>query len=144
MHIVVGKDLFDSTADVKLVTAHSYLTKDNCLVMGSGALRDLAILEMDAPKVFGTMVNKVCGHLGLYGILVAEFSGKYYGLFQTKDYYRRAPRKEIISYSVKSAIEKDFFANKVVAMNFPGVGMSFSEVIKIVGKLPDNFYLYVR
>jgi hypothetical protein len=132
-------------ADLFLVTANSFIKQNGSLVMGAGAAGKLTKLYPHIPFEAGQLVREVCGHLGVYGVLVlTELKGKHVGIFQTKKNYMQPSSVALIAYSCELLCKLAAHYNRVV-VNFPGIGYGLLEkdlVQVYTDTLPNNVYIY--
>jgi hypothetical protein len=152
MKIIKG-NLWDSTSDIILVTANSFIKSNGELAMGRGAALELKIKYPNLAYGFGKMVQYYSGHLKEYNVLIRgekESDSKIYGIFQTKYHFKDNSDLELISRSVDALcrlINTLPYLDKTFSMNFPGIGnggLSFNIVLPRVEKLPDNVSLYIN
>lgn len=152
MKLIKG-ELFNSLDDIVLVTGNSCIKWDGSAVMGRGAALELKNKLTGIDLVFGGMINKICGNLGMYGVVHTALSypelDKVYGLFQVKYHFKDKALLSLIEYSTYelSKMIDGIFYTKTISMNFPGVGfghLKYEDVLPIVEKLPDSITLYIR
>ncbi|HQN37752.1 MAG TPA: hypothetical protein PLY01_07950 [Caldisericia bacterium] len=127
----------------KLVTTNSCLTKDCRLVMGRGAAKELKVISPGIDRIFGKMIRKACGHLGLYGLLISPP----YGIFQVKNNFADKAKLEIISYSLRLLDFKARDTDQIIHLNYPGIGngrLTKEEVRPLLEILPDNVHIWER
>ena len=135
-------------ADLFCITTNSYIKFDGKLVMGRGIARQVRDrwkgMEDPARSAWrkfdwhaGQEVQRTCGHLGTYGLLVSEYWPRAkIGLFQVKLNYSDKANLTLIENSAK--ILSDWclaHPRAKVHLNFPGVGngqLSISEVWPII------------
>ena len=148
-------ELFDSTDDVLLVTANSYITKDGRLVMGRGAALEMKTKFPGFDSKAGKRILESCGHLGKYGVELFTYNYKYeltlLGIFQVKYNFKDKADLELIKYSTDKLIsiipELEDLGYEKISMNFPAIKngrLNFEDVLPIVSILPDNVTLYLR
>jgi hypothetical protein len=152
-------NLWDSTDDVLLVTANSYITKDNRLVMGRGAALEMKTKIDDIDKHFGYLIQKFFNNysnsivLGRYGVIIDQDitypEHKYFGIFQVKYHFKDKADLELVRYSVFELmkIAQGYFSSFNISMNFPAIGcggLNFEDVLPVVSILPDNVTLYLK
>jgi hypothetical protein len=159
MKIIKG-NLWDSTDQIILVTANSYINAKGELVMGRGAALEL---KNKFPKIaysFGKMIKYYSKHLGEYRVLLVDplasyaepndIQGRYYGIFQVKYNFKAQADLDLIGRSVDklNIISKSpFFSEHKISMNFPGIGFggrTMEEVLPIISKLNDKVTLYIK
>ncbi len=141
-------DIFKATHNLILVTTNSYLRTDGALVMGRGAASGLALREPLLPFVFGKMIAKRCGHLGVYGLLI----NNHYGIFQVKRHYLEDASLDLIKLSaglLAPMLAQMQEANPAftVGMNYPGIGFGNlvkSQVEPLIASLPDSLTIYEK
>jgi hypothetical protein len=152
MKIIKG-NLWDSTDEIILVTANSYINAKGELVMGRGAALELKTKFPKIASTFGKMIRYDCDHLGEYNILITSLyssSGKFYGVFQVKYHFKSQANLGLIEASVNRLNDLSQNINlleKKISMNFPGIGFggrTMEEVLPIVSKLNDNVTLYIK
>ncbi len=136
-------DLFEA-AGVHIVTASSFLSQDNTLVMGLGAAYAMKLRHPDTPKIFGAMVGEYCGHLGTYGLLLYGTKG----ILQYKCHYNERLDPNLISYglSILYAIAEGR-PDLVYNLSHPGLGYDktgIPEVESLLEHLPDNVHVWQR
>lgn len=147
MKIIRGQDLFNSRADVILVTGNSYIKTNGAVVMGRGAARRLKELCPGIDKRFGSTIL----HLGTYGVRITERDwSRRWGLFQVKYNFSDKANLKLIEYSTDRLYEMaiPLMRRQVeIAMNFPGIGngrLRYEEVLSVVSRLPDCVSLYIK
>ena len=151
MKLVKG-NLWDSKDELVFVTANSYIRKNGELVMGRGAALELKIKRPDLPKLFGSGVLNICGHLGKYGIIYELVESwirtrQVFGIFQVKYHFNEPARLDLIDYSVSKLLEiyGGVLRDYTISMNFPGIGFGGlirSDILPIINILPDNVTIY--
>jgi hypothetical protein len=157
MHVIQG-DLWSELgkADLVLVTANSYITRDDRLTMGCGAALEMKERFPGIDKLFGEMLRRAGLHLDKYGVAVVSHGGSPIaplgtdlGLFQVKQHFMDQAQLDLISSSCHDlrVIAGDY---RRIAMNFPGIGagrLSRENVEpflrKYLGDL-DNLYIYYK
>lgn len=145
-------NIFESNADVIIVTGNSYITKERKLVMGRGAALELKNRVPDIDKIFGSKLFDK--HLGVYGLVYHQGDSIFdtvYGVFQVKYHFRDNADLDLIKHSTDMLYEhnKDTWDDDMysIAMNFPGIGygnLSAKNVLPIISKLQDNITIYVK
>jgi len=143
---IVYADLFEAKHDLILVTADSFLRKDKSLLMGHGAAKELAEREPGTPRIFGNLIDKQCGHLGFYGLLL----NNKYGIFQVKCHYLDDASLYIIGASIAKL--HSFLVDMIlvdpkfsVGMNYPGIGgghLKEADVSPLLVILPNSLTIY--
>lgn len=140
-------NLWESNADVILVTANSYLKNDGSLAMGKGAALEMKNRFPKLPHVFGEFIKNKCGHLGFYGVCISP-ENNFSGVLQTKYHYKDESTIDLIEKSLMELTEHmDLFAENVgymqnVAVNYPGIGfgkLSMDEVEPTLYKVCENY-----
>ncbi len=136
-------DLFEAPG-VHIVTASSYISQDNTLVMGLGAAYAMKCRHPETPRLFGTMIKDYCGHLGTYGLLLCGSKG----ILQYKCHYNDKLDAGIISYglTVLSAIARGQ-QSLIFNITYPGLGFDkagIPEVNSLLEKLPSNIHIWQR
>ncbi|MFZ4438036.1 MAG: hypothetical protein ACOYOS_06375, partial [Syntrophales bacterium] len=87
---------------LKIVTTHSFITKQRRLLMERGAALELRQMVPDIEFTFGKMIHESCGHLGVYGLLM---NGKY-GAAQIKHDFRDNADLDLIAISMGVLADK--------------------------------------
>lgn len=139
-------NMFNSGADVIVVTGNSTVKRDGCLVMGRGAAWKASQLYPDCPRVFGMLIRayEKKDPLSPYCLLVhPNMSRPILALFQVKKFWGDGAELSIISESAGTLflMAKTMWKNKRIAMNFPGIGwgrLKREDVLPIIQGLPDN------
>lgn len=130
--------MFNSGADIILVTTNSFVKNNGELVMGAGAAKEAKRLYPELPKQLGVTIP----HLGKYHL---RFLPNGLGAFQVKYDWQHPASIDLIAGS--SYLLRDF-ANMFVgtiALNFPGIGngkLDRDRVLPVIGILPDNVHVY--
>jgi hypothetical protein len=127
----------------KFFAANSYLTKDLRLVMEKEAAQELKIISPGIDKIFGNIIHRTCGNLGLYGLIKHDLCG----IFQVKYSFREKANLNPIRFStiMLSIVSKKI--NHIVHLNYPGIDngeLSKEDVRPILDVLPDNVHIWVR
>ena len=151
---LVKNDIWNSIADVILITANSYIKKDGSLTMGKGIALELKNKFPRVEYSFGMAVRISCGHLGKYGVALNTHIGapeKVYGLFQVKYHFKDRADLNLIKYSTDILIRmldwSEYLRTNRIAMNYPGIGLgglSESDVYPIISLLPDNVRIHIK
>lgn len=138
-------NMWDSPADLHLVTANSYVRGDGALVMGRGAAQQCQLMYDGCNKSFGRLIrigNYVNGKGGVpfYGLLLHPHHP--IGLFQVKwNWFEKA---DIDLIRMSRDLLYEWVLNnptKTVALNFPGIGnggLKISQVMPLIRNLPDS------
>lgn len=131
--------------DLFLVTTNSYIRKNGSLVMGRGAAKQLADCS-DAESFFGKEIQKKCGNLGRYGVLIVPIDGLGFslGIFQVKYHFKEKASLELIDYR-SFMLEDIALRYKKVCINYPGIGFggitkpwSLLYLATLVNRWPNN------
>lgn len=134
-------------ADLFCVTANSYVRDDGALTMGAGAAKELRVWMRPQPYAdrLGSLVEKECGHLGIYGLLE---TAERIALYQTKTHWREDARLDIIGKSAMQLLKWTAkYPRATVHLNYPGIGcgnLDESTVRPIIEELPDTVYVWTR
>ncbi len=142
MKLVKGQ-LFESDANIIMVTGNSYLRQDGAVVMGRGAAKQLRDSVPGIDQAFGLAIKSKPNP---YGIVSAVMGGRMYGLFQVKHHFKDDAQLDLIQHSVTLlAAYATKYPNVTIAMNFPGIGwgrLSYESVLPLLQSLPDNVSVY--
>lgn len=128
---------------LKIVTTHSFITKQKKLLMERGAALRLRQAVPDIAFTFGKMIHETCGHLGAYGLLM---NGKY-GVAQIKYDFRDNAKPELIVFSMAILAHEAKTSHSIFNINYPGIGsggLSKEEVNPLLEILPDNVHVWER
>ena len=126
---------------IKFVTGNSYLTKDLRLVMGRGAALELKTRSPGIDKVFGDIISRTCGHLGVYGLIKHDFCG----LFQVKYNFLDKADPELIEFSAALLNAEAKKTDRIIHLNYPGIGNGklLKEIVRpLLDTLPDNVHVW--
>ena len=129
--------------DFFVVTANSYIKQSGALVMGRGIARQLRDTLPVFAKTAGMLVNRKCGHLGEYNLLICDGLG----LLQVKYDFRDQADIELIRRSIDTLREHaEARPGDTYAVNYPGIGNGridrTDELEQIVSSLPDNVQVW--
>lgn len=127
----------------KFITANSHLTKDLRLVMGRGAAQELKTILPGIDKIFGKIIHRTCGHLGLYGLIKHDPCG----IFQVKYNFRDKADLDLIRFSINLLTGEAKKTGRIIHLNYPGIGYGqlSKEVIRpLLDILPDNVHIWER
>ncbi|MBW3636714.1 MAG: hypothetical protein KY445_09675 [Armatimonadetes bacterium] len=147
MQIITG-DIWDELgkADLILIPTNSTLSPRGELVMGAGVAKQAKEHFPMAPYWFGRKINARRD----YGIVTYPESWKWFsfwlGAFQTKYNWRNPSPLELIERSTKKLDAKASLFDRI-AMPMPGTGLgglTESDVLPILEKLPDNVFIYKK
>jgi len=150
-------NMFDSGADILLVTTNATLKGDGSLVMGRGAARECTTRFPGCQFDFGKCVNYYQLSKPVdpdYGILLlpnyVSLNGKDHivlGIFQVKRFWGEKASLRLMAKSAEMLYRlavKEWKDYKI-ALNFPGIGNGGrykAEVWPLVHDLPDNVELW--
>lgn len=147
---IVTEDLWDSGADVKIVTANAYINSKGELVMGRGAALEAKQRYPDIPRMAGTKLKEIAviqtgtiGAYARYGVLLLPHR---LGLFQVKLHFKDYALLSLIgmsTYMLLSICQSN--PEMTVAMNFPGIGYGGLDpevVLPIIRILPDTVTIH--
>jgi hypothetical protein len=132
--------------NLMLVTGNSFLTKGGDVVMGAGAALKLKVAMPGVDTWFGQEINRICGSLGMYGLIVHP--QRNIGLFQTKYHFKNNADIDLIqesSYHLNIWLSENGNEDRVVYLNYPGIGngrLPIGDVEPIVNQLPDNVIVW--
>ncbi len=136
-------ELFDAPG-VHIVTASSFLSQDDTLVMGLGAAYAMKCRYPDAPRIFGTMLRQYCGHLGTYGLLIYGNIG----ILQYKCHFNDRIDSGLISYGLKIlAAAAEGQRALIFNITHPGLGYDKTGIPAIdfhLSTLPPNIHIWQR
>ena len=127
----------------KFITTNSYLTKDLRLVMGRGAALELKTISPGIDQIFGNIINRTCGHLGVYGLIKIDHA--LCGAFQVKHHFRDKADLELIQFGVVLLTAEARNMDQIVHLNYPGIGngkLSKEEIRPLLNILPDNVHVW--
>jgi len=127
----------------KFVTTNSYLTKDLRLVMGRGAALELKTISPGIDQIFGNIINRTCGHLGVYGLIKIDHASC--GAFQVKHHFRDKADLELIQFGIVLLTAEARNMDQIVHLNYPGIGngkLSKEEIRPLLNILPDNVHVW--
>ena len=128
---------------LKIVTTHSFITKQRKLLMERGAALELRQMVPGIEFTFGKMIHESCGHLGVYGLLM---NGKY-GAAQIKHDFRDNADLDLIAVSMGILADKAKANGHIYNINYPGIGnggLSKVAVKPLLDILPDNVHVWER
>jgi len=151
---IANGNMWDTDADIYIVTGNATIKKDGSLVMGRGAALDLKNKVPNIDKMFGALIQKRATRVDTnkykYGVLFAKYQdGKYYGIFQVKWNFREQADLELIKYSIEKldSVIRTHFIDGRVSMNFPAIGnggLSRKVVEPLLSNLPSNLTVWIR
>lgn len=137
------------SADLFLITANSKLNTKGSLTMGAGMAKQAKKRFTYLPFTFGDAIQRSCGSLGVYGLLVSScYPDSRFGLFQTKTDWRSDASLHLIERSTNDLLAwLDEHPGAVVHLNYPGIGygnLSKTAVRPIIESLPENVTIWER
>ena len=138
-------NLWNSNADIILVTTNSFIRGDGALVMGRGAALEMKSKYPLLPFDFGKIIKEKCGHLKEYNIIFESNIPIKFGIFQVKYHFKDSANIELIKRSILKLQIIANNDNKQFAMNYPGIGfgqLSEKDVLPLISMLPNNVTIY--
>ena len=146
--MLVHDDLFESTADLLVVTTNASLDRSGDAVMGRGAAKE-AVRRW--PWLLRGLGNHIRGLGGkLYGFLAFETregDSAQLGCFQVKMEFHERARLDIIRISMKGLLDYVEEAGISAALNFPCIGagrLSREEVAPVIAELLEHERIFVH
>lgn len=143
---IVKDDLWISRDSIILVSGNSFITKEDKLVMGKGAARQMKDRLPGIDLYLGNYIRNTCEHLGFYGVALATNCAN--GVFQTKFHFKDNSKLEIIKQSVyvlNKFLEE--YPDFKVSMNYPGIGLGNlkeEQVYPIIVNLSNRITIYKK
>ena len=138
-------------ADLFVISCNSYLKKDGSLVMGRGIAREARDKFEGVDDVLGAAVEKECGHLGRYSLIVSREwqAGKKLAIGQVKrNFADKADIDLIRGFLVKLGLFAAENRDVKIHMNFPGIGnggLKKGDVLPLLNRLlPDNVHVWQK
>lgn len=131
-------------ADNFIITTNSYIKNNGALVMGAGIAKQARDKKNGIDKYFGNLIEKECGHLGVYGTIIPNKTK--IGLFQVKKHFKnKADLSLIINSMNQLRAYAEIFNDEEIHLNYPGIGngkLKICEVEPIIQHLPDNVNIW--
>lgn len=135
-------NMWDSKADLVLVTTNASVRSDGALVMGRGAAYEMTQRYRGIAHQFGALVKAWSERSAKpYGAIVHPCTHTpELGIFQVKRHWRDKADPELIRNSVGCLVGA-VRCFDLVAINFPGIGngqLRRDDVLPLIEGLPDN------
>lgn len=142
MILVENRSIWESSADLVVVTTNSSINKYGELIMGRGAAKEAKDRFPLLPKVAGEVVRNLKRmSMNDYGFVFFNCF-RLPAIFQVKHSFYDKAKLGLIKISTKML--NDFALKnreKSISMNFPGIGyggLGKEEILPIISVLPDN------
>jgi hypothetical protein len=142
---VKKENLWNSNADIILITTNSFIKNDGALAMGKGAALEMKTKYPLLPFDFGKTIREKYGHLKEYNIILESSIPSRFGIFQVKYHFKDSANIELIKRSILKLQIMASNNDIQFAMNYPGIGfgqLSEKDVFPLISMLSDNVTIY--
>ena len=143
-------NMWDTPADVYVVTGNATIKANGAVVMGRGAALECKIRFPKCDLYFGAAIQSDISYLrGMHYRLVTTtaFPPAVLGLLQVKRHFKDMADLDLIANSSESLRQYalTIWKDNTISMNFPGIGWGHrgrDEVMPIITRLPDNVTIW--
>jgi hypothetical protein len=152
--------MFESRAELVLVTTNAMVRANGSLVMGRGAAKELVDRFPRIDRDFGSILRMSSLVGKTYGVMIlgknfplkdldSIFHCKF-GVFQVKYHWKDKASLNLIHNSVErlcELIDGNSAQSYRISLNFPGIGngrLTREQVMPYIEKLPDNVTVWEK